>query len=76
MIERNILMMMGVLFFQKKVRNQYNAKHQKNYSNWYYVLKNDYIKDTWIIQTYSGIKQRATGYVYLNSSPYRDAEGS
>ena len=34
------------------------------------------IKDTSMLRTYSGIKQRATGYVYLNSSPYRDAEGS
>ena len=38
-------------------------------------MKNDYIKDTRIRWTYSGRKRRATGYVYLNGSPYRDAEG-
>ena len=34
------------------------------------------IKDTSMLRTYSGIKQRATGYVYLNGSPYCDAKGS
>ena len=38
--------------------------------------KNDYIKYTILRQTYSGRKISATGYVYLNGSPYRDAEGS
>ena len=37
--------------------------------------KNDYIKDTKIRRTYSGRKLRAAGYVYLNGSPYRYAEG-
>ena len=38
-------MMMGAVFFQKKmVRNIYNAKYQKTYYNRYYVLKSDYIK--------------------------------
>ena len=68
---------MGVLFFQKqRVRNLYNAKYQKTYSNQYYVLKNDFIKDTIIRRTYSGRKRRDTGFVYLKVSPYRDAEGS
>ena len=74
MIERNIWIMMGVFFF--KVRKLYNAKYQKTYSNRYYVLKNDHIKDKRIFQTYSGRKRRATGYVYPKGSPYRDAEGS
>ena len=64
------------VFPKKNVRNQYNAKHQRTYSNRYYVIKNYYIKDTRIHQTYSVRKRRAAGYVYLNSSPYSDAEGS
>ena len=69
-------MMKGVVFFSKKVWKIYNSKYQHTYSDRYYVIKNDYIKDTRIGQTYSGRKQRATGNVYLNGSPYRDAEGS
>ena len=69
-------MMMGVVFFPKKVRTLYNSKYKKTSSNRYYVLKSDYIKDTRIRQTYSGIKLRGKGYVYLNGSPYRDAEVS
>ena len=38
-------------------------------------MKNDYIKDTRICQTYSGRKRKATVYVYITGSPYRDAEG-
>ena len=53
----------------------YNWKYQRNFSNRSYVLKNGYIKDKRISWTYSGRKQRATGYVYLNGSPYLDAEG-
>ena len=39
-------------------------------------MKHDYIKDTIIHRTYSGRKRKATGYVYITGSPYRDAEGS
>ena len=39
-------------------------------------MKHDYIKDTRIRRTYSGRKRKATGYVLLTGSPYRDAEGS
>ena len=74
-ININISMMMGVVFFQKqKVRKLYNLKYQIFYSNQYYVLKNDHIKDTRIRQTYSRIKLWATCYFYLNGSPYHDAE--
>ena len=52
----------------------YNSKYQLTYSNRYYVMKNDYIKDKIIRRTYSGRKQKATGYVLLTCSPYRDAE--
>ena len=38
-------------------------------------MKNDYIKNTRIRQTYSGRKRKATGYVLTTGSPYRDAEG-
>ena len=38
-------------------------------------MKNDYIKDTRIRRTYSGRKRKATGYVLITGSPYRDAEG-
>ena len=64
-----------VVFPKQKVRNIYNAKYQKTYSNQYYVLKHDFIKDTRICWTYPIIKQRATGCLYLKGSPYRDAEG-
>ena len=50
-------MMTGVVFFQtKKVRKIYNAKYQKTYSNRYYVLDDDTVKDTIIHWTHSGIK--------------------
>ena len=58
------------------VRKKYNSRYQKTHSNHYYVLKNDYIKDTRMRRTYSGRKRKATGYVLINGSPYRDAEGS
>ena len=58
------------------VRNWYNARYQNTYSNHHYVIKNDFIKDTRIRQTYSGRKRKATGYVLITGSPYRDAEGS
>ena len=57
------------------VRKEYNSKYQKTYSNHYCVLKNDYIKDTRICRTYSGRKRKATCYVLITGSPYRDAEG-
>ena len=37
-------------------------------------MKHEYKKDTRIRQTYSGRKRKATGYVLLTGSPYRDAE--
>ena len=58
------------------VRKWYNARYQKTYSNQDHVLKNDYIIDTIICQTYSGRKRKATGYVLITGSPYLDSEGS
>ena len=53
MTEINIWMTMGlVLFLNNNFRNIYNAEYQNTYSNRYYVLKNDYIKDTRIRWTY------------------------
>ena len=76
-MEINILMMMGMVFFQNKRFKSIQWKISKDiYTNWYYVLENDYIKDTRIGTTYSLRKGRATGYVDLNGSPYCDAEGS
>ena len=49
------------VFPKQNVRKRYNTKYQKTYSNWYYVLKNECIKDTRISQKYSGRKLRATG---------------
>ena len=40
------------------------------------IKKNDYIKDRRITWAYSGKKRKATGYVLLTGSKYRDAEGS
>ena len=39
-------------------------------------MKNDFIKHTRIHCTYSGRKRKATGYVLITGSPYRDTEGS
>ena len=58
------------------VIKKYNSRYQITYSNHYYVLKHDFIKDTRMRQTYSGRKRKATGYVLITGSPYRDAEGS
>ena len=58
------------------VRKCYNTRYQKTYSNHDYFLNNDYIKDTTIRWTYSRRKRKATGYVLITGSPYRDAEGS
>ena len=58
------------------VRNWYNARYRKTYSNLDFVLQNDCIKDTITRRTYSGRKRKATGYVLITGSPYRDAEGS
>ena len=58
------------------VRKWYNARYQNTYSNHHYVMKNDFIKDTRIRQTYSGRKRKATGYVLITGSPYSDAEVS
>ena len=60
---------------KQEVGKMYNSKYQLTYSNRYYVMKNDYIKDTRIPRTYSWRKRKATCYVYITGSPYRDAEG-
>ena len=39
-------------------------------------MKHDYIKDKIIRRKYSGRKRKATGYVLITGSPYRDAERS
>ena len=38
-------------------------------------MKLNYIKHTRIRRTYSGRKQKATGYVYITGATYLDAEG-
>ena len=38
------------------------------------MMKNEYIKNTKIRQTYSGRKRKSTGYVLITGSPYCDAE--
>ena len=63
------------VFYKQEVRNKYKSKYKLTYSNWYYVMKTDYIKDTIIRRTYSGIKLKEIGYVLITVSPYRDAEG-
>ena len=63
-------------FPKQKVGNIYNAKYQDTYGNKNYVVSASYIIDTIIWRFYSGIKQTATGSVYLQSSTYLDAEGS
>ena len=63
------------VFPKQEVRKKYNSKYQLTYSNQYYVMKNDYIKDTRTRRTYSGRKRKATGYVLITGSTYRDTEG-
>ena len=55
---------------------KYNSRYQKHHSNHYYVLKNNFIKDTRMRRTNSGRKRKATDYVLITGSSYRDAEGS
>ena len=49
-----------------------NTKDHEAYSNCDFVFFNDYIKDRRIQRTYSGRKRKATGYVLITGSPYRD----
>ena len=64
------------VFPKQQVGKKYNSKYKLTYSNLYYVMKNNYIKDTIIRRTYSGRKLKAKVYVYKTGSPYCDAEGS
>ena len=68
-------MMTGLEFSPKKRLEICTIQNINSYSNRYYVMKNDYIKDTRIHWKYSGRKQKATGYVYITGSPYRYDEG-
>ena len=54
MMERNILMIMGVVFFQKKSLENDMMQNIKRLIP--LCSKNDFIKDTIIRLTYSGIK--------------------
>ena len=63
-------------FSKKKVWKLQNAKYHVTYANQNYVLERYYIKNTRIRRVYSGRKRKATDFVYLQGSPYRDAEGS
>ena len=68
---------MGVLFFQKqKDIKLYTRKYQETYGNIPYVVSAPYIKDSRIRRVYSGIKQKAADFAYLQFSPYCDADGS
>ena len=66
----------SIIFPKKKVRNIQNEKYYVAYATRNFVLEREYIKDTRIRRVYSGRKQKATGFVYLQGSPYRDSEGS
>ena len=75
MTEKYILMMMGVIFSQNNALESDTMLNFKIFNKIDIMLKNDYIKDTRIRRTYPRRKIIATCYVYLNSSPYCDAEG-
>ena len=76
MTEKYIFMMMGVVFFSKQNNKKtYNAKYQKTYGNRHHVLSAPNMKYARIRREYSGIKLKATGFLYLQGSPYRDSEG-
>ena len=65
----------GGVFSKQKVRNKYNSRYQLTHSKRYFVIKNDFIKDTRTSWTYSERKINATSYVLITGSPYCDAEG-
>ena len=64
------------IFPKQKDRKLYNTKYHETYGNIRHVLSEPYIKDAIIRGVYSGRKQTAMGFVYLQGSPYPDAEGS
>ena len=65
------------IFTKQMVKNLYSAKYQKTCSNRYYeIIKIDHIKYTRIRRMYLERKRKATGFVYLKGSPYRDDKGS
>ena len=64
------------IFLKQKYRKFYNTKYQEKCGNRHHVLSAPYIKYARIRRVYSGRKRKATGYVYIQGSPYLDAEGS
>ena len=72
--KRNISMMTGVVFFQNKMLERYTIQNINILIQTDIISKNDHVEDTRIRWTYSGRKRRSTDYVYLNGSPYSDAE--
>ena len=63
-------------FPKKKFRNIYNEKYQDKYGNRSYIVSAPYIKYTRIWRLYSGRKRKATGFFYIQGSPYCDTERS
>ena len=68
-------MMMEVDFSPNNWLERSTIQHIKNLFKSLLCSKNDYIKATRMRWTYSGRKRKATGYVLITGSPYRDAEG-
>ena len=64
------------IFSKQKVRNIFNEKYKDTYGNRDDIVSSPYIKDTRMRRVYPGRKRKATGFVYLQGSSYRDAEGS
>ena len=54
------------VFPKQEVRNKYNSKYQLNYSNPYYVMKNELIKDTRISQTFFRKKTKGNRLCFNN----------
>ena len=69
-------MMTGVVFFPSKRLERYTIQISTYLFKTILCYKNNYVPDTRMRWTYSVRKRKATGYVYLNGPPYRDAEGS
>ena len=64
------------IFPKQNVEKLYSEKYPDAYVNRSSVVSAPFIKDTRIWSVHSGRKLEATGFVYLQGSPYCDAEGS
>ena len=73
--EKNTLIMMEVVSDQDR-RIYFFPCYPESHGNKSYYITKDHLKDMGKHWKYSGRKRKATGFAYLEGSPYCDAEGS